>query len=87
MTSKKIVLAFKEVYKFDGISSRQHNKFCGDQDVWNYHLHVFLRYAGDNLYKTEKEFLSSKECRAFAEKLHAYFNNMHIDKLKSKETI
>jgi len=72
---KEIALAFKEVYKCDGVSSLQHNEPSGDQDVWHYHLHVFPRYAGDNLYKTEKEHLSSRERRDFAEKLRIYFSN------------
>jgi histidine triad (HIT) family protein len=83
---KEIALAFKEVYKCDGVSSRQHNEPCGDQDVWHYHLHVFPRYAGDNLYKTEKELLPSQERKAFAEKLRAYFNNRPLDSVKYKKT-
>ena len=38
---KKVALALKETYGCDGVSSRQHNEPCGNQDVWHYHLHVF----------------------------------------------
>ncbi len=47
-TAKEVAIAFKEVYKCDGVSTRQHNEPAGGQDVWHYHLHVFPRYEGDN---------------------------------------
>ncbi len=77
---KEIALAFKDVYICDGVSSRQHNEPSGNQDVWHYHLHVFPRYAGDNLYKTEKELLPSQERITYAEKLCTYFSNKPINK-------
>jgi histidine triad (HIT) family protein len=40
----------KEVYRCDGVSTRQHNEPAGDQDVWHLHVHVFPRYEGDQLY-------------------------------------
>lgn len=30
---RKVAIALKEVYKCDGVSSRQHNEPCGNQDV------------------------------------------------------
>lgn len=48
--SKKVALALKEAYGCDGTSTRQHNEPAGNQDVWHYHLHIFPRYKGDNLY-------------------------------------
>ena len=30
--------------------TRQHNEPAGYQEVWHYHLHVFPRWAGDDLY-------------------------------------
>jgi histidine triad (HIT) family protein len=48
--AQKVALAFKAVYKCDGISTRQHNEPAGNQDVWHYHLHVFPRYQDDELY-------------------------------------
>lgn len=83
---KEVALAFKEVYKCDGVSSRQHNEPCGNQDVWHYHLHVFPRYAGDNLYTSEREPVPLQERRAYAEKLRSYFSNRQIDFMKSKKT-
>ncbi len=47
---RKIAIAFKHVYDCHGVSTRQHNEPAGNQDVWHYHLHVFPRYEGDNLY-------------------------------------
>lgn len=70
---KQVAIAFKKVYKCDGVSSRQHNEPCGDQDVWHYHLHVFPRYKGDNLYLTKRELSESEDRIAYAEKLRKYF--------------
>lgn len=45
-----VALAMKRAYGCAGISTRQHNEPAGNQDVWHYHLHVFPRFASDNLY-------------------------------------
>lgn len=50
--AKEVAIAFKNVYHCDGVSTRQHNEPDGGQDVWHYHLHVFPRYNGDNLYQS-----------------------------------
>lgn len=73
--AKKLALAFKEVYRCDGVSTRQHNEKAGGQDVWHYHLHVFPRYTGDNLYQlTDKREFSDPKVRAeYAAKLRKYF--------------
>ena len=70
---KEIALALKKTYKCDGVSSRQHNEPCGNQDVWHYHLHVFPRYKGDNLYKTDRENSNPEERLEYVQKLRDYF--------------
>ena len=70
---KEVAIALKKVYKCDGVSSRQHNEPSGSQDVWHYHLHVFPRYANDNLYKTDREPLTPHERAIYANKLRLYF--------------
>lgn len=70
---KEIALALKETYKCDGVSSRQHNEPCGNQDVWHYHLHVFPRYKGDNLYKTDRENSNPEERLEYVQKSRDYF--------------
>jgi histidine triad (HIT) family protein len=70
---KQVAIAFKKVYKCDGVSSRQHNEPCGNQDVWHYHLHVFPRYKEDNLYLTKRELSKPEDRIAYAEKLRKYF--------------
>ncbi|HZG68447.1 MAG TPA: HIT domain-containing protein, partial [Herpetosiphonaceae bacterium] len=52
---KRLALALKAIYGCDGTSFRQHNEPGGDQDVWHYHLHVFPRYLGDELYIRSRE--------------------------------
>lgn len=50
--ARDAALAMKKAWSCDGVSTRQHNEPAGYQDVWHYHLHVFPRWAGDDLYKT-----------------------------------
>ncbi len=73
---KEVALAFKQVYKCDGVSSRQHNEPCGNQDVWHYHLHVFPRYKDDNLYFSEREASNPEERAEFANRLKDYFKSI-----------
>lgn len=72
---REVAIALKEVYKCDGVSTRQHNEPSGDQDVWHYHLHVFPRYKNDNLYKTDRRNSEQDERTEYAEKLREYFRN------------
>ena len=72
--ARKVAVALMSVYNCDGISSRQHNGPSGNQDVWHYHLHVFPRYKGDNLYKTSRRPTTPEERLPYASKLRAYFN-------------
>jgi len=75
--SKKLAIAMKEVYGCDGVSIRQHNEPAGDQTVWHYHLHVFPRYHGDELYASHKQVQEAtlEERAEFATKLRNYFDN------------
>lgn len=74
--SKKLAIALKEVYKCDGVSTRQHNEPAGNQDVWHYHLHVTPRYTNDNLYinNDKKYWSTAEERKPYVEKLRKYFN-------------
>lgn len=78
---KQIAIAFKKVYKCDGVSSRQHNEPYGSQDVWHYHLHVFPRYKDDNFYHSEPVKSTPKERKIYADKLRKYFEE-HRDEVK-----
>jgi len=64
------------LYKCDGVSTRQHNEPAGGQEVWHYHLHVFPRYEGDNLYKSSaiRDFIPLEKRVVYAERLRAYFS-------------
>lgn len=76
--SKQVALALKTAYGCEGISVRQHNEPAGNQDVWHYHLHVFPRYSGDDLYLRHRDtyWPSAEEKRPYAEKLKHYFVNI-----------
>ena len=73
IAGKRIALALKAAYGCDGTSFRQHNEPAGYQDVWHYHLHVFPRYHGDDLYlkSGQKRFTTPAERAPYAEKLRA----------------
>jgi len=73
---KEIAIALKGTYRCDGVSSRQHNEPCGNQDVWHYHLHVFPRYKNDNLYQSDRENTKPEERLEYAIKLKDYFIKM-----------
>lgn len=52
--AQMVAIGFKEVYGCEGVSTRQHNEPAGNQDVWHYHLHVFPRSTGDDLYRSRR---------------------------------
>ena len=74
--SKKVAIALKELYKCDGVSTRQHNEPAGNQDVYHYHLHIFPRYKGDNLYLNHQDtyWPTEKEKKPYADKLKSYLS-------------
>jgi histidine triad (HIT) family protein len=55
VTTKRIAIAVKAAYGCYGTSLRQHNEPAGNQDVWHFHLHVFPRWDGDQLYQRTDE--------------------------------
>lgn len=42
----------KKAFSCDGASTRQHNEPAGNQDVWQYHVHITPRYGNDDFYFT-----------------------------------
>jgi histidine triad (HIT) family protein len=69
--ARRIAVAMKAAYGCGGISTRQHNEPAGDQEVWHYHVHVFPRWAGDDLYRSEHRLTTLDERRPYAERLRA----------------
>lgn len=67
--ARAIALAMKVAYRCEGISARQHNEPAGNQEVWHYHLHVFPRYSGDELYTSQKGFMAAEVRAEYAHKL------------------
>jgi len=72
--ARRVALALKECYQCEGVSTRQHNEPGGNQDVWHYHLHVFPRYKGDNLYQMQRRPTTPEERLPYAEMLRHYVN-------------
>ncbi|AFZ68056.1 HIT family protein [Deinococcus peraridilitoris] len=71
--SRQVALALKAAYGCEGTSVRQHNEPGGGQDVWHYHLHVFPRSAGDDLYvlTPQRRMTRPEEREPYALKLRA----------------
>lgn len=72
---KQVALAMKSEYGCDGVSFRQHNESAGNQEVWHFHLHVFPRWEGDDLYINHRNtrYVEESERAPYAEKLRNYF--------------
>jgi histidine triad (HIT) family protein len=74
---REVAIGIRQTYGCDGTSVRQHNEPAGNQDVWHYHVHVFPRYAGDDLYVSRPypEFVTVEQRRPYADKLREHFES------------
>ena len=74
IAGKRIALALRTAYGCEGTSFRQHNEPAGGQEVWHYHLHVFPRYLGDDLYgrNRERRLTTPMEREPYAQKLRKH---------------
>lgn len=72
-TAQKMALALKKAYHCDGITTQQNNEPDGGQHAFHYHLHVFPRYANDEIFAhmNTKRLTTAEERRPFADKLKA----------------
>ena len=68
-TARRVAMAMKIAYGSEGVSTRQHNEPAGDQEVWHYHLHVFPRYASDDLYRADARLTAAEERAPYADRL------------------
>ncbi|WP_043675936.1 HIT family protein [Clavibacter michiganensis] len=68
---QEVAVAMRATYGCSGISTRQHNEPDGGQDVFHMHVHVFPRFADDDLYGSEPlpGFATPEERRPFAQLL------------------
>ena len=69
--ARRIAIGLMASYGCEGTSTRQHNGPAGYQEVWHYHLHVFPRWTGDDLYGQSRRIYTSDERRPYVEKLRA----------------
>jgi histidine triad (HIT) family protein len=67
--TRVLASAMAETFGCEGISTRQHNGPAGDQDVWHFHLHLFPRFHGDQLWGGRKAPYASEERLILAERL------------------
>ena len=69
---RRAAIALKRAYGCEGTSTRQHNEPAGGQDVWHFHVHVYPRYEGDNLYGSQLGgWLDKDEMAAYADRLRS----------------
>ncbi len=73
VSAATIAKAIRQSYDCDGTSTRQHNEPGAGQDVWHFHVHVFPRYAGDDLYRRDGEtrWTTAEERVPYVERLAA----------------
>ncbi|HSW37379.1 MAG TPA: HIT family protein [Candidatus Saccharimonadales bacterium] len=72
--TQRISLAMKQVYKCDGITTRQNNEPAGDQHAFHFHFHIFPRYKSDNynsMLPSQKYLAEPEERAKYAHKLVA----------------
>lgn len=60
-TARKVALAMRTAFGCEGTSTRQHNEPGALQEVWHYHLHVFPRWIGDELYGSDARLTTPEE--------------------------
>lgn len=79
-TARDVALAMKRAYGCDGVSTRQHNESVGNQEIWHYHLHVFPRYHGDELYTSVRRATTAGERAPYAARLRSCFDSHGVSK-------
>jgi histidine triad (HIT) family protein len=69
--ARDAAVAMKSSLGCHGISTRQHNEPAGNQEMWHYHLHVFPRWEGDDLYKSSGYWAPAAELAEMTERLRS----------------
>ena len=82
-TAREIALALRGTYGCAGTSTRQHNEPAGGQDVWHLHAHVFPRYPGDDLDRSDAltRWVTAEERAPYAARLHGYLHGLEERRL------
>lgn len=72
--AKKISIVMKKAYECDGVMMLQNNEPASGQHAFHYHLHIFPRYEGDNIfaYMDQKRETTVEERLTFVEKIRYY---------------
>lgn len=85
--TQKISLAMKEVYKCDGITTRQNNEPAGDQHAFHFHFHIFPRYIDDgynSAQPSEKRLANTEERAKYAVQLRTALDQKITHKLATR---
>jgi histidine triad (HIT) family protein len=74
--TKLAAFAMKAAYGCDGITTRQSNEPAGNQSVWHYHVHVYPRYDGDQIFRTSGRQTTAAERAPYAASLRAAIDGL-----------
>lgn len=69
--AREMAVVMKRVYGCDGVTILQNNEPASGQHAFHYHMHLFPRYAGDELYRymMDKRETTTEERRDYTKKL------------------
>lgn len=74
--AQQVAVALKDIRKCDGVMILQNNEPASGQHAFHFHLHVFPRFEGDNLWEkmTNARVSSPAERLPYTESLRNYFS-------------
>jgi len=74
IVSKKIAIAMKKARNCDGVMIQQNNEPASNQHAFHYHMHIFPRFDGDEIYQymNNARVSDPQERIAYAEELKKY---------------
>jgi histidine triad (HIT) family protein len=70
--TRAVARALRATSGCTGVSTRQHNEPHGNQDVWHLHVHVYPRFAGDELYAQPHVRTTPAQRQPYAQRLCSY---------------
>ena len=72
--SKKIAIAMKKARNCDGVMIQQNNEPASNQHAFHYHMHIFPRFDGDEIYQfmNNARVSDPQERIAYAEELRKF---------------
>lgn len=78
--SQHVAHALKQVLQAEGITILQNNEPAGGQHAFHYHMHIFPRFAGDQLHErmSDKQLVPEQSRQQLTDELKNYFAKFPI---------